>query len=165
MDIQQLYQLYIHDVYRYLLSLCEDKNLAEDLTQDTFMKAYQSLEKSPPKALKAWLFKIAFHTFIDYTRRSKKVIYEEPHYFSTISTGDSTEEVYQKMMEKHDLYSKLDELKPIQKTAIVLCDLQGYTYKEAASILSIKENTVKSHVFRGRGKLRQLYKKGALRNE
>ncbi|GAA0504420.1 sigma-70 family RNA polymerase sigma factor [Salinibacillus aidingensis] len=162
MDIQQLYKLYIHDVYRYTLSLCKDRSLAEDLTQDTFMKAYQALDKSPPKALKSWLIKIAYHTFIDYTRRSKKVSYEEPEYFTGYSSGDSVEEVFQKNVEKEELYNKLDQLKPMQKKAIVMCDLEGFSYKEAASILSIKENTLKTHIFRGRGKLRQLYKKGSV---
>ena len=54
MDIQQLYKLYINDVYRYLLSLCKDESTAEDLTQDTFMKAYLALESSPANALKSW---------------------------------------------------------------------------------------------------------------
>ncbi|WP_169336439.1 sigma factor-like helix-turn-helix DNA-binding protein [Gracilibacillus lacisalsi] len=46
-----------------------------------------------------------------------------------------------------------------------MCDLQGFSYKEAASILAIKENTLKTHIFRGRGKLRQLYRKGSVENE
>lgn len=65
-------------------------------------------------------------------------------------------------MLKQDIYQKLDQLKLLQKKAIVLCDLQGYSYKEAATILSIKENTLKTHIFRGRGKLRQLYKKASV---
>ncbi|MRG87187.1 sigma-70 family RNA polymerase sigma factor [Salinibacillus xinjiangensis] len=162
MDIQQLYKEYIHDVYRYLLSLCKDKSLAEDLTQDTFMKAYIALENSPPTAMKSWLMKIAYHTFIDFARRSKKVNFEEPDYFSLLSTGKSAEDEFYKTAEKDELYYMLNQLKTKQKQAIVLCDLQGYSYKEAAAILSMKENTLKTHIFRGRGKLRQLYKKGSV---
>jgi len=162
MDIQQLYKLYINDVYRYLLSLCKDESTAEDLTQDTFMKAYLALESSPANALKSWLIKIAYHTFIDYTRRSKKVSFEEPEYFTNIPNGETTETVYERLLLKQDLYQKIDQLKPLQRKAIVLCDLQGYSYKEASSLLSIKENTLKTHIFRGRGKLRQLYKKGSV---
>ena len=162
MDIQQLYKLYINDVYRYLFSLCKDKGVAEDLTQDTFMKAYLALENSPENALKSWLIKIAYHTFIDYVRRSKKVSLEEPDYFSNMTSDQSTEEEFERLQQKKDLYEKIDQLKPLQKQAIVLCDLQGFTYKEAASLLSINENTLKTHIFRGRGKLRQLYKKGSV---
>ncbi|WP_456276390.1 sigma-70 family RNA polymerase sigma factor [Bacillus sp. AK128] len=162
MDIQQLYTLYIHDVYRYLLSLCKDESLAEDLTQDTFMKAYSALEKSPAQAMKPWLLKIAYHTFIDFVRRNKKVNIENPDYFSMIPSSEFTDELVQKELEKDELYKMLEQLKPIQKRAILLCDIQGYSYKEAATILSIKENTLKTHIFRGRGKLRQLYKKGSV---
>ncbi len=165
LDIQQLYKLYIHDVYRYLLSLCKDKGLAEDLTQDTFMKAYQALDSSPPKALKSWLIKIAYYTFIDYKRRMRKMDYQPPDYFITFSSDNTVETEWQKNTDKEELYWKLEQLKPIQKKAIVLCDLQGFSYKEAASILAIKENTLKTHIFRGRGKLRQLYRKGSVENE
>ncbi|WP_026569451.1 MULTISPECIES: sigma-70 family RNA polymerase sigma factor [Sediminibacillus] len=157
MDIQELYELYIHDVYRYLLSLCKDKNLAEDLTQDTFMKAYAALETGPPNHLKAWLMKIAYHNFVDFVRRNKKVTYEEPEYFSYLSQEDSTEWQVQKKLEKEELHNKLAQLKPMQKHAILLCDIQGYSYKEAAEMLSVKVNTLKTHIFRGRGRLRQLY--------
>lgn len=162
MDIQQLYKHYINDVYRYLLSLCKDESLAEDLTQDTFMKAYTALENRPPKALKSWLIKVAYHAFIDYTRRNKRVSYEDPEYFSNIPHVNSTEREFERLVLKQDIYQKLDQLKLLQKKAIVLCDLQGYSYKEAATILSIKENTLKTHIFRGRGKLRQLYKKASV---
>lgn len=163
MDIHQLYKLYINYIYHYLLSLCKDESIAEDLTQDTFMKAYLALENSSPKALKSWLIKIAYHTFIDYTRRSKKVSSEEPEFFSNIPHDNSTEEEVERLLQKKDLSNKLDQLKPLQKKAIILCDLQGYSYKEATAILCINENTLKSHIFRGRGKLRQLYKKGSVK--
>ncbi|TGB01099.1 sigma-70 family RNA polymerase sigma factor [Halobacillus salinus] len=161
MDINQLYKLYINDVYRYLLSLSRDQSLAEDLTQDTFMKAYGALEKSPPKAMKSWLLKIAYHTFIDYVRRNKKMDIEEPGYFLNIKTGASAEEEVQKKIDKEELYTRLDQLKEVQKLAILLCDLKGYTYQQAAAALSLNENTLKSHIFRGRAKLKQLYKKGS----
>ncbi|APH06527.1 sigma-70 family RNA polymerase sigma factor [Bacillus weihaiensis] len=162
MDIQQLYKLYIHDVYRYLLSLCKDESLAEDLTQDTFIKAYTAIEKSPPESMKPWLLKIAYHTFIDYMRRSKRIHLEEPDYFSFLPAGERTEELAHKEFEKEELYDMLKQLKPIQREAILLCDIQGYSYKEAASKLLLNENTLKTHIFRGRGKLRQLYKKGSV---
>jgi RNA polymerase sigma-70 factor, ECF subfamily len=126
------------------------------------MKAYTALEKSPPDSMKPWLLKIAYHIFIDFTRRSKKMSIEEPDYFSAIPSGELTEELVRKETEKDELYEMLEQLKPIQRKAIVLCDIQGYSYKEAASILSVKENTLKTHIFRGRGKLRQLYKKGSV---
>lgn len=90
------------------------------------------------------------------------ISYEEPEYFSAYSSGQSVEEIFQKKVEKEELYKKMNQLKPIQKKAIVLCDLQGFSYKETASILSVKENTLKTHIFRGRGKLKQLYKKGSV---
>lgn len=162
LDIQDLYKHYIHDVYRYLLSLCKDKALAEDLTQDTFMKAYSSLANNPPNYLKAWLLKIAYHTFIDYVRRNKKVIYEEPDYFSVIESSESAELDFLKKAEKEELLTNIKQLKPMQRNAIALCDLQGYSHKDAAAILLIKVNTLKSHIFRGRSQLKKMYERSGV---
>lgn len=166
MAIQELYKLYINDVYHYLLSLSKDKSLAEDLTQDTFMKAYVALHNSQPKALKSWLFKIAYHTFIDYTRRNHKNTFQAPEYFSNIPSKNSSPEIhFLKNREKEELLTKIDQLTPIQKQVITLYDLQGFSYKEISSMLSIKENTLKSHIFRARARLRQMYKKGSAHHE
>ncbi|MBA2176234.1 sigma-70 family RNA polymerase sigma factor [Halobacillus locisalis] len=135
------------------------------MTQDTFMKAYGALEKSPPKSMKSWLLKIAYHTFIDYVRRSKKTNVEEPEYFMNMKTDTSAEEKVQKKIEKEELYEKLDQLKDVQKQAIVLCDLRGYSHKQAAATLLLNENTLKTHIFRGRAKLKQLYRKEVSQNE
>lgn len=160
MEIKELYKRYIHDVYRYLLSLCKDKSVAEDLTQDTFVKAYGALDQYTPTALKSWLIKIAYHTFIDYVRRQDKVDYREPAFFQDLSSQETTERTFLQQMDKEKLLENIQKLPENQRKAIILFDLKGYSYKEIAAMLSIKENTLKSHIFRGRSRLKQMYKKG-----
>lgn len=136
--------------------------MAEDLTQDTFMKAYSALASSPPDYMKAWLLKIAYHTFIDYVRRNKKIIYEAPDYFTRYESSESTELSFFKEVEKEELSANINRLKTMQKNAIVLCDLKGYSYEDAAEILSIKLNTLKSHIFRGRSQLKKMYERSGV---
>ena len=71
--IESIYQLYMPDIFRYLLSLCRNKHIAEDLLQDTFYKAYVHVELFRGDDFKPWLFKIAYHTYIDWQRKERRV--------------------------------------------------------------------------------------------
>lgn len=165
LDIKELYKLYIHDVYRYLLSLCKDESVAEDLTQDTFMKAYAALDQHTPTNTKSWLIKIAYHTFIDYIRRHKKMDYKEPTFFHDLSSNETAEGTFVRKLDEENLLNNLNKLPDIQRKAIILFDLQGFSYRKIAKMLGLKENTLKSHIFRGRSRLRQMYKKGRATDE
>ncbi|MBM7578717.1 sigma-70 family RNA polymerase sigma factor [Jeotgalibacillus terrae] len=160
MDIQEIYQRYVNDVYRYLLSLSKDRELAEDLTQETFIKVFGAFDYNPPDSIKAWLFKVAYHTFIDYLRKNKHTQSAPPEVINNMESEASAEESFVRKEETAYLYEHLALLKNEQKQAIVLCDLKGYSLKEAALEMEIKVNTLKSYLFRGRGKLKMLIRKG-----
>lgn len=64
MEIEEIYKVYINDVYRYLFSLSRSHHVAEDLMQETFYRAYLYLEDYENQKVKSWLFKVAYHTFI-----------------------------------------------------------------------------------------------------
>lgn len=73
LTIEKIYKLYINDVYRYLYSLSCSHHVAEDLVQETFYRAYLYLEDYENQNVKSWLFKVAYHTFVDYIRKEKRV--------------------------------------------------------------------------------------------
>lgn len=165
MEVQEIYQRYVNDVYRYLFSLCRDRSLAEDLTQDTFIKIFGAFDDHPPVSIKAWLFKVAYHTFIDYLRKNKNVQPASPEIVNHMESGASAEALVVKKDEKADLYEHLDLLKPEHKQAILLYDLQGYSLQEASLKMDVNINTLKSYLFRGRGKLKTLMRKGREQDE
>lgn len=156
MDIEQLYLRYINDIYRYLYSLCKNQTLAEDLTQDTFYKAHITLLTNTVQDIKPWLFKVAYYTHIDYIRKERRVDLTNNLERSTLLTPETiavNEESF------HSLISLLDQLSPYEKQAIMLCDVHDCTYEQASKILDLKINTLKSHLLRGRKKMRALIEK------
>lgn len=156
MDIEQLYLRYINDIYRYLYSLCKNQALAEDLTQDTFYKAHITLLTNTVQDIKPWLFKVAYYTHIDYIRKERRVDLTnslEQSTFMTPETITVNEESF------HSLISLLDQLSPYEKQAIMLCDVHDCSYEQASNILDLKLNTLKSHLLRGRKKMRALIEK------
>ncbi|MEY9977498.1 sigma-70 family RNA polymerase sigma factor [Lysinibacillus sp. RC79] len=156
MDIEQLYLRYINDIYRYLYSLCKNPTLAEDLMQDTFYKAHITLLSNTVQDIKPWLFKVAYYTHIDYIRKERRVDLTNSLEQSTFMTPETiavNEESF------HSLISLLDQLSPYEKQAIMLCDVHDCTYEQASNILDLKLNTLKSHLLRGRKKMRALIEK------
>lgn len=73
-SLDELYQIYVQDIYAYLRSLCHDHYLAEDLMQETFYRAYLYLENCREDKIKPWLFRVAYNAFVDYTRKAKRSI-------------------------------------------------------------------------------------------
>ena len=157
LELDEAYVMYVNELYRYLYSLSKDHHTAEDLVQEAFYRAYKQLDEYDIIDIKPWLFKVAYHAFIDYTRKRKRIVLKE-----TIMEEETLQTPESKMMHKESfkqLLSYIYQLSEKEANAIILCDLHQLQYREAAEVLNQKENTVKSHVFRGRKKLNALIKK------
>ncbi|WP_430116741.1 sigma-70 family RNA polymerase sigma factor [Neobacillus rhizosphaerae] len=153
MQLEDVFKENLNDLYRYLYSLSKDHFAAEDLVQEAFYRAYVSIEDYEIKNIRAWLFKVAYHAFIDFQRKHKRVIFEQ-EMDERVDIQQSTPE--KEMLEKESLSLLLRDINSLQeneKHAILLCDLHDLPYQEAADILDLKLNTLKSHLFRGRKKL------------
>lgn len=153
--LDSVYKLYISDVYRYLLYLCNDKYLAEDLLQDTFYRAYLYLENCPPSNIKAWLFKVAYNSFIDYERKNKRNSLEDTEFFTKMADKNTTEKDYE-VKEQLNLVNKLlNTIPEKQRQALQLCVFKGLSYKEAAEVMKVSLSHIKTLVFRARQYLRE----------
>lgn len=165
MDLEDVYELYMNDLYRYLLSLSKDHYVAEDLIQDVFYRAYTVMEDYEFSHIKAWLFKVAYNAFIDHQRKNRHLIIKEKvveHHAVEYQTPESN------VLEKESftlLLNDLNQLKDSEKHAILLCDLHELPYQEAADILELKLNTFKSHLFRGRKRLVKIVKERMKQDE
>lgn len=156
MDLESLYSTYAKDVYRYLYSLCTQSFLAEDLLQDTFYKAFLHLEDNEIDNIKAWLFKVAYHTFIDYQRKNKRLLIDgkvEDHLSSDQNTPETE---YIKNEQKKEIIALMMKLSHYERQSIFLCDFHELKLHEAAEVLGLNLNTLKSHLYRGRKKLKEL---------
>lgn len=152
-QLEDVYKHYMNDLYRYLYSLSKNHHVAEDLVQEAFYRAYLTLADYEINNIKAWLFKVAYHAFIDYQRKNKKTFLTD-EIKENVDRRENTPE--SKMLEKESFLLLMEDLKclkEIEKQAVLLCDLNELSYQEAAGILNIKLNTLKSHISRGRKKL------------
>ena len=134
-----------------------DRALAEDLAQETFVKAFRSLAAfDTTRRLSSWLFRIAHNTAIDAMRRARPP--QVP--IETVPTaGDPPDEPLDPVERRelgHALEAALDELRPDQRAAIVLRYENGLSFDEIGAILGVPEVTARSHVHRARKELARL---------
>ena len=134
----------------FLLALCcGNKDDADDLAQDTLVKAYLSLTGYRDKGkFRSWLFTIAHNTFLNHKAscRTMETI-DEARTLIGANVADSS-------FEHQDLYLALRTLPPKERSAITLFYLNGYSIKEIATITDASEGAVKTQLSRGRDKLK-----------
>lgn len=159
---------YTDILYSTALRLSKNKEEAEDLVQDTFLKAYKFYDKFEwGTNLKAWLLKILTNTFINnYKKNNRSVLMNddydiEPEYDVFISkeaakTFQNPEDLFFRKIFAEDLDKALKKLPPEFRMVIILSDLEELSYKEISEILECPLGTVMSRLHRGR-KLLQKY--------
>ncbi len=158
----QLVRTHYESIYRFLLHLTGDVHAAEDLTQDTFAKVWAAIggfrERS---ALKTWLHRIAYSTFVDWMRRARCDrqatrsggtrtfdLCENPRHLDGLLADECS---------RH-LYEAVERLNHREHLVIVLHYFQGLSFKEMAEVLDEPAGTVKWRVSQAIGELRSLLK-------
>jgi RNA polymerase sigma-70 factor (ECF subfamily) len=149
-------------LYKTALRLTRSAEDAEDLLQETYLKAYRHYASFQPGTnLKAWLFKILKNTFINEYRRRKQTPaqvdfaeFEETFESAVIATDASAnrtpeEELMEASLDA-EVRTSLVALPHNYKVVVLLADIEGYAYKEIADILAIPVGTVMSRLYRGR---------------
>ena len=134
----------------FLLALCcGNKSDADDLAQDTLVKAYLSLTGYQDKGrFRSWLFKIAHNTFLNHIARQRTTeSIDEARTLVSNTAADSS-------FEHQDLYMALRALPPKERSAITLFYLNGYSINDIAKITDASEGAVKTQLSRGRDKLK-----------
>ena len=156
----------IDSMYNFAYRLTNDEDDANDLLQDTYMKAFRFINSFQQGTnAKAWLFRILKNSFInDYRKKSKepsKIDYQEVEsvYNSNDdakieSTSDLRIEAVQDLI-GDEVATALNSLPVDFRTVIILCDIEGFTYEEMAKILDIPIGTVRSRLHRARNLLKE----------
>ncbi len=151
-------------VYRFALRLSKNPDRAQDLTQDTFLRAYQNWEKyTPGTQAKSWLFTICRNLFLRREERKKRhdeivtsvadkdprQISREATVFMAVRDRDPEGEFWRQMVDE-EVLSAIDALPGEFREAVVLSDLEDMSYQEISEITDAPVGTVKSRLFRGR---------------
>jgi RNA polymerase sigma-70 factor (ECF subfamily) len=139
---------YQADVWRLCLHLTSDRNLADDVTQDAFVRIYRFLPRYRGESkFSTWVFAIARNCALDELRRTKRrrTLMERAKVERTIEYVEHTSGL--------EVRDALALLPSDLREPIVLIDMLGESYRDAARILGVPEGTVKSRVHRGRQQL------------
>jgi RNA polymerase sigma-70 factor (ECF subfamily) len=161
-EFEELALTHLNPLYSAALRLTKNERDAEDLVQDTCMRAYRFFDKFERGTnIKAWLFKILTNTFINRYRRKVKE--------RTVTEGAEREAVHDRFVSRDatdfaanpeqfffdrllsdDVLKAIDALPIDFRLVVILADLQEFSYKEIAEILDCPVGTVMSRLFRGR---------------
>ena len=138
----------------FAISLTRNAATADDMVQDTLVKAWSNIDKFEPGTnLRAWLFTILRNTFYSYRRKAKREVAD--------ADGALTESLSQKP--DHDGHLHMADFKEAfahlpdeQREALILVGASGFAYEEAAEMCGVAVGTIKSRVNRGRKRLAEL---------
>jgi RNA polymerase sigma-70 factor (ECF subfamily) len=164
-DVSAYNRLVLHYqdlAYNVALRIMKDPPAAEDMTQEGFVSAYQALHQFRGGSFKSWLLRIVTNKCYDELRRYKRrpqssldELTEDNESFPALRSDVAGPERARQQEEMMQAVSRcLDELPESQRTAAVLCDVEGFDYKEIADVMSVSLGTVKSRISRARRKLR-----------
>ena len=162
---EEIVRLHRRKVFNIAYKFVGRHDLAEDLTQDIFLKLYRSLNTFDRRAnFQTWLISISRNLCIDHYRsvRKERETINRDVDASTLAPVSRDRSAYSQLELRdrvHLLRTALDMLPPTQRNAVLMRDIQELTYQEIADKLHVPEGTVKSRINRGRTELaRQIQK-------
>ena len=162
-QFEQQAKQYFQPLYQAALRMARQVEWAEDLTQDTLVRAYERYHLfTPGTNFRAWLFTILTHIYLNDCERAKRrpvtASFELTSVHDTIlefadSDNDPLAVLMTNLLDER-LQGALDALPDEFRLAVILVDLEDFSYQQAAEALHIPIGTVRSRVFRGRAHLR-----------
>jgi RNA polymerase sigma-70 factor (ECF subfamily) len=152
---------------RFIYGLTRERELAEDLCQETFVSAYRALPAAPPDLkLSAWLYKIALNKVRSEKRRKRPASWFPLPFFGreggteedapAVDFADPHQNPADTVVQREVILKTLDRLPPDQAAAILM-DAQGYDDEEIAAVLDCSVGAVRQKLFRGRKSFKAIY--------
>lgn len=146
-------------LFGYAMTLTRDKTDAEDLVQETYLRAVKAANQPQPETnLKAWLFVIMRNAWFNIMRHKHHGlrIFESDDE-QAAAASDKTYDphlVYLRKLEQEQVRDAIEKLPDAYREVVVLRDIEGFSYQEIATVLNCPAGTVMSRLGRARGKLR-----------
>jgi RNA polymerase sigma-70 factor, ECF subfamily len=158
---------HLKSVYNYVYRIINDKNEAEDITQEAFVKAWKNFKKfDQNKNFKTWLFTIARNTTIDYFRKRKNILFSELDARDNDSEKTFSEnivdmeplpdEIFERKELTQELEKALEKIRPDFREIILLHYTEEITFQEISEVIGKPLNTVKSQHLRALHQIREL---------
>ena len=152
--METLYKENAKIVYHYLCSRCKDEELAKDLTQETFLKAYESMERFDGSCkISTWLCQIAKHLLYRHWERAGRQIPAEPEELEQLSGAtpkDATEKAVVTRIELIDCLKELQKLPEQLREVMYLRVMSDLSYREIGEIMGKSENWARVTFYRAK---------------
>jgi RNA polymerase sigma-70 factor, ECF subfamily len=163
-DFAEIVKIYLKAIYNFLYRLAGDRGVAEDLTQETFVKCWKNLKSfDQKKSFKTWLFTIAKNTAFDYFRKKKEIPFsafadeEGENWLENIADENFLpDELLERKNISEEFEEILSKLLPRYRAILILHYKEDFSLHEIAEILSEPYNTIKSRHQRGLANLRKV---------
>lgn len=153
--VERLYAAHHSEIYAYLCRMVRNDELAADLTQDAFIKAYRAFDTlEDPNRARAWLYQIAGRTALDELRR-RKIVRFVPWTGESRGSAASAEELVMRERLSGDLERALAHIPARQRQALLLSELNDMTGLELANAMGVSHVAARALLTRGRESLRQ----------
>lgn len=153
--LEEMYQDHKDSVYNYLRHMCHSTTMAEELTHDTFIKAFKGFSRfRGESSLKTWLFKIARNTYLNEARKfsqQNEIPYAEPE----LQVSGKTRNIETEMMVRQTFQMLTDH----ERSLLALRE-QGFSLSEMAEILAQTEGSIKVGIHRAKKKFKKYYLEG-----
>lgn len=160
---------HLRDCYAFALSLCGRVADAEDLVQETFLRAYRGYARFEEGTnLRAWLYRILTNTFINSYRAKQRrpqesdladvedlYLYRRLGGVETSELGRSAEDQLMDVLTESEVKEAIEALPDKFRLPVLLADIEGFSYKEIAEIVDVPIGTVMSRLHRGRKALQK----------
>lgn len=164
-DFDRLALAHFHELRRVALRVCEDRETADDLVQETYLRAWRSFDKFEPGTnCRAWLYRIFFYVRSEYRKSQAR----QPLVFSLDYVKESTLPSQTNTsldLTLEEIKRAFAELPEPFRIAVLLSDIEGLKYREIAEVLNLPVGTVMSRLSRGRRMLRAKLTTLASRND
>lgn len=151
-QLEKLYIKYYRELYLYAFSLCKNHHLAQDLTSDTFFKAYLSLDDDV-EYFKYWIFRVCKNLYFDFLRKEKEYS-SESKLENIIFNNETPLDKIIESEEKKRLYSLVINLRESYREILILYYYCGFSIEEISKSRDITESAAKTLLFRARKKLK-----------
>jgi RNA polymerase sigma-70 factor (ECF subfamily) len=153
--VEELFSLHHGEIYSYLARMLRDDELAADITQETFVKAYRAFETlEDPARARAWLYQIASRTALDELRR-RKILRFVPWTGESRGSALSAEDVALHGRLSGEMERALASIPERQRTALLLAEVHDLTGLELAATLGVSHVAARALLTRARESLRQ----------
>jgi RNA polymerase sigma factor (sigma-70 family) len=139
-------------LYGFGIKFLRDSENAQDIVQDVFEKLWINRSAVEFRKAKSWMFTTAYHAILNFIKRRKRMDYDSDR------LPEKGEVANFKFVSNEVVERAISILPPLQKSIILLRDLEGYSYQEIGDILEISDSQVKVYLFRARNKIKKQLK-------